>query len=163
MPPIEITEEKIVKEPIKGKVSIASINIGRDRTGLELTIKSQILEEFIKSAYGGATEPVSNEWGTGEKFYKLQSGMSHPTLTATRHTIEMGEMSNNWLVRNDDTLNMAFLRVAGIKDGKSFKFRGLYRESDIATIAQSINEGLKNLFKEYSTPTCYEIEILSEK
>jgi hypothetical protein len=58
---------------------------------------------------------------------------------------------------------MSFLRIAGIKDGKSFKFRGLFRESDIESMAQSINEGLKNLFKEYNTPTAYEIEVIAEE
>lgn len=152
------------KEETKGKIKIASLTLSRDKSGLELKIKSHILEEFIKSAYGEATGVATEaEWCKGEKFYKLGAGMMHPQITSTRHTLNMDGIGQNYLMHNEDIINMSFLRIVGIKDGKSFKYRGLYRESDIAAIAQSINEGLKNLFKEYSTPTCYEIEILSEK
>ncbi len=158
-----MSEQKTETEG-KGKIKIASLTIARDKTGIELKIKSNILEEFIKSAYGkevGVAEQA--EWCKGEKFYKLGSGMTHPQIESSRHTLNMDGIGSNWLMNNEDTINMSFLRIVGITEGKSFKYRGLYRESDIAAIAQSINEGLKNLFKEYNTPTCYEIEILSEK
>lgn len=160
MPELKVEETASKKE--KPKIKIASITIGRCKEGVGLYIKSPVIEEFIKKAYGTRTLPGPAEWNRGEKFYIPESGTAIE-ITSTRHTLQLNGETDNWLIRNDETLNVSFLRMVGIKEGKTMKFRGLYRESDIAAIAQSINEGLKNLFKEYNTPTCYEIEVTTEE
>lgn len=146
------------------KIKIAELTIGRCDTGLELYVKSPVLEEFIKKAYGGRTADARcAEWSQGKKFYVLGSGLEHPEVTASRFTITLDGIDNQNLLDRGEVLNMSFLRIVGIKDGKTFKFAGLFRESDIESIAQSINEGLKTLFKEYNTPTAYEIEVIAEE
>lgn len=159
-----MSELKIEEPPKKKKkVKIAQLTLGRCDTGLELYIKAPVIEEFIKKSYGGETlTATSASWCKGEKFYRAKPGIAHPEITASRYTISIGEIEHDWLVNRGENLNMSFLRIAGIKDGKTFKFHGLYRESEIAAIAQSINEGLKNLFQEYSVPSCYEIEVIAE-
>ena len=145
------------------KVKIAEISIARHEIGVEIKIKSKTIEEFMKSVYGNDTLNCEALWGTGERFYKRRSGTENPIMESARHTITLDGIGQNELIDSSEMLNLSFMRVAGISEGKSFKFRGLFRESDIAAIAQSMNESLKNMFKEYNTPTCYEIEVIAEK
>lgn len=154
-------EEK--KEEKKKKITIAHVSVARCETGVEIKAKSKAIEEFIKSHYGDEVATGEANWNRGLKFYKKKNGIQHPTLEAGRHTLTLDGMQRNELVDCNETLNLAFIRLVGLSEGIAVKYQGLFRETEIAGIAQSINEGLRNLFKEYNTPTCYEIEITTEK
>lgn len=161
---MEVAKEKEEKKKKTEKTCIAKLAIRRTLTGITINIKSKTLEEFFKSAYGGETAVVArNNWAMGERYYKGTEGNSPLTVTSERYTINFNLMENNMLVTGDEHLNLSFMRIKGIGEGKTFNFPGLYRETDVAAIAQSINEAMKNLFKEYNTPACYEIELNAEK
>ena len=158
-----MSEKKEKESEKKKKITLAHIMVSRCDIGVEIYAKSKVIEEFIKKTYSGDTMAGTAIWNTGHRLYKKPNAVQHPTIEATRHTPTLGGAERNELVDGSEMLNMSFLRIVGLSEGVRVKFRGLYRETDIAGIAQSINEGIKNLFKEYNTPTCYEIEVTTEK
>lgn len=160
---MEATEEKKSK---KGeKITIAHIIVKRTMMGVSIGIKSKTIEEFFKGVCNGYTSILSKaKWGQGERYYRVEGSTEFtPTITSDRYQISLNLPDSEPLLSADDVLNLTFLRVKGISEGKTFNFNGLYRESDVGAISQAINEGLKNLFKEYNTPACYEIELTTEK
>lgn len=145
--------QSTTKEILKPKVkqNLLSFKITRGEQGVELYLKSEVLENFFKR---GGIDQYSDQW-CNNKAYAIPLVKDH-----------FNNLLSQWfgnLTINGGYPNLSFLRTVGINEGVTFILENdVYTRGEVIEFSKRFKEEVTNLFAEYIKPVTMEVELTTE-
>ncbi|MBW6469637.1 MAG: hypothetical protein K0A90_00265 [Methanosarcinaceae archaeon] len=137
------------------KTETINMKISRCPIGLEIYIKSPVIEDFFKGlAQGVVSTSTESNW-LPHKGYTPQGNIEH---IANTHF-------DNWggsLVQKG-YYNLSMLRTVGLSKGQTFRFKGVFSKNMIENIATEFKTVLITLIKNYVKPMEVTIKVYSNE
>lgn len=163
----------------KRTVNVLSVSIRQYRTGVEIRLQSDVLEQWFKDNQGAALDrPVcpAGPWngadvqGAPLKFYRLSGvseAVSNGTVALTSgsyYRMAASDYPSLSVARDANTMNLSWLRVVGLKEGVTIKLpdtvhtNALMRRWHVAA-----QELATEIYRMYMKPIAYKITVTSEE
>jgi hypothetical protein len=150
---MKIKNEVINKKLEKSNKEIFKMKITRTLRGVEVFLKSEVLEEFFSLTSNNETMKPSSL--PGLRAYKHQGGLPVSVKNCNLGSIEDGLISNSHF-------NASLFRLRGLREGVKVVFNIVISREKLQSIAQEAKEVAKELFLNYIKK--FEIEItITEK
>jgi hypothetical protein len=139
----QMKEEQVTNnnQPIKDK--LLSLHIKRTMEGVEIFVKSKIIEDFFSGISEGRTSASDNSGWEGKKSY---NPYTLPKVDSDANSL------SKWgypLIENGIYYNISFLRAVGLSQGVTFNFPGLFTEEYIRKLAEYTKQMTRRLYNQY--------------
>lgn len=143
-------------EIIKAERQLLHAKITRDQNGLQLTVKGEIFEDHFKSLTGGNSKRILDE--IGQKFYVPPE---YPVQRLNGFSIS-AEAAHGLF--HGENVNLAFLRVVGIRDGQTIRItNGVYSLDRLRDWMTKFRDGAKQYYLAVIKPVSIEVEITTRE
>lgn len=145
----------ITQDVTKNDNLILSMRMQRSREGIKFFVKSEAIEDFIKTASKGRTNDEQSTWDFQR--YK-ETGLAQFTLPGTT----FNEWGGSMYVRGT-MVNLSFLRVVGLKNGIEFLLNEMTTKEKLERFTNDFKNCVKQFYREFMKPFDIQIDITVEQ
>lgn len=147
---MEKVENNIPVETVvtKANMELGRISIKRKGKGIELTVKSEMMEEFFKDLSGGEIATFQKEPFRGLEFYRVSD---ESQLHADDNGAMILEQSNPLFI-GGRVANASYFRAKGIKDGVKFLIPFVGSEEKLDEYREKVYKFIKAFYKKHMKP-----------
>ena len=155
--PIETLPEVIKKKTLYLKLK-------HELDGLTMTIQSDVLEKLFKANHKEASEYAGRQADTFATASSVIPNVAYRLTSSLQKTLSDLSCSRSltWAeygkdIYTDGMVNMSYLRVVGLTEGKTFRWNGVYPKPVIEAILTCYKEQAKEIYK--NLIVCYDVEL----
>lgn len=151
-------EEREIK--VCAKKVLCELKVKREIDGLSVFVKSEIMEEYFRHNSNNVTVIGTVQWNKDMKLYTLP--FESVTIPDMHYAPRLDLQGMNYLInREPRVINLSFLRLAGLSEGISLSFKGLYMRKDVESIRDDIKKYIAYFYSEYMSVCEFHIEIVT--
>lgn len=148
--PVDIARTNAIAETVdSGKYELGQIIATRNERGFVLKVRSEAIENFMKTACSERTSSNAN-WGN---VYSLPESLAYKTFA----TFTISKVGGS--LDAEGKVNLSWMRCKGLKDGVEIKFDGLYTYDEVQEYAIKVKKQIAKFYSQYMKPITAKITL----